>query len=179
MRGFTSSLLACTVALVMLVLSLSLRSEPLRAVAVFIAAGLLYHGWGCLRPRLQSRFGLVGLSVTFSTGALACAWSGLNVARFYLYNPANGGHCNLLHLLRNSLHHAGGDPVVLGNLGSRTPRCRSHLSLLDTFPICPQEGVIRPQNPLESRSIAILSRTFHSEYPCDPIPTLSANRGWL
>lgn len=83
-------LLAGTIALVMLVMSLTLRSEPLRAVAVLIATGSLCYGWIRLRPP-QSGFGLVRLRVAFSMGALACTWSGLNVVRFYLYNPAMEG----------------------------------------------------------------------------------------
>jgi hypothetical protein len=76
------------VALVMLGFSLTLRSELLRATAVLIAAGSITYGWVSLRKKLQSRLGVVLLGAGLSTLALGCAWSGLNVARFYLYNPA-------------------------------------------------------------------------------------------
>ncbi len=76
------------VALVMLGFSLTLRSELLRATAVLITAGSITYGWVSLRKKLQSRLGVVLLGAGLSTLALGCAWSGLNVARFYLYNPA-------------------------------------------------------------------------------------------
>ncbi len=92
MRHFTSSLLACTIALVMLLVSLSLPFEPLRAAAVLITAGSIWYGWVRLRKNLQTRIGLLCLlGVGISALALACAWSGLNVVRFYLYNPAMEG----------------------------------------------------------------------------------------
>jgi hypothetical protein len=84
----SSAVPAVLVALVMLVLSLTLRSEPLRAVAVLIAAGSITYGSVTLRKKLQSRLGLILLGAGLSTLALGCAWSGLNVVRFYLYNPA-------------------------------------------------------------------------------------------
>lgn len=83
-----SVVLTVLVALVMLWFSLTLRSEPLRAFAVVIAAGSITYGWISLRKNLQSRLGVVLLGAGLSTLALGCAWSGLNVARFYLYNPA-------------------------------------------------------------------------------------------
>jgi len=83
-----SAVLTVLVALVMLWFSLTLRSEPLRAFAVVIAAGSITYGWISLRKNLQSRLGVVLLGAGLSTLALGCAWSGLNVARFYLYNPA-------------------------------------------------------------------------------------------
>ncbi|HKU27520.1 MAG TPA: hypothetical protein VJQ54_18755 [Candidatus Sulfotelmatobacter sp.] len=76
------------IVLVMLGLSLTLSSEPLRAVAVLIAAGSISYAWISLRKNLQSRTGVILLGAGLSTLALGCAWSGLNVARFYLYNPA-------------------------------------------------------------------------------------------
>jgi hypothetical protein len=76
------------VALVMLGFSVTLRSEPLRAAAVLIAAGSITYGWVSLHKKLQSRLGVVLLGAGLSTLALGCAWSGLNVVRFYLYNPA-------------------------------------------------------------------------------------------
>jgi hypothetical protein len=91
MRRLMLGLLACTIALVMLLLSLSFRLEPLRAIAILIAAGSICYGWVRVRPHLQSRIGLVAFSVAFSMLAFACAWSGLNVIRFYLYNPAMEG----------------------------------------------------------------------------------------
>jgi hypothetical protein len=86
-----SAVLTVLVALVMLWFSLTLRSEPLRAFAVVIAAGSITYGWISLRKNLQSRLGVVLLGAGLSTLALGCAWSGLNVARFYLYNPAIEG----------------------------------------------------------------------------------------
>ena len=79
-------LLACTITVVMLWLSLTLRSELLRGVAVLNAASSITYGWVSLRR--QSRLGVVLLGAGLSTLVLGCAWSGLNVARFYLYNSA-------------------------------------------------------------------------------------------
>ncbi len=79
---------AVLIALVMLGLSLTLSSEPLRAVAVLVAAGSISYAWVSLRKNLQSRTGVILLGAGLSSLALGCAWSGLNVARFYLYNPA-------------------------------------------------------------------------------------------
>lgn len=88
MRHVAHGSLACSIALVMLLLSLTLRSEPQRAVAVLIAAGSISYLWRSFRKNLQSRLGMVLLGTGLSTLALGCAWSGLNVVRFYLYNPA-------------------------------------------------------------------------------------------
>jgi hypothetical protein len=83
-----SVVLTLLVALVMLWFSLTLRSETLRTVAVLIAAGSIAYGYISLRKNLQSRLGVLLLGAGLSTLTLGCAWSGLNVARFYLYNPA-------------------------------------------------------------------------------------------
>jgi len=80
--------LTVLVALLMLLFSLTLRSEPLRAAAVLIAAGSIAYAWVSLHKKLESRLGVILLGAGLSTLALGCAWSGLNVARFYLYNPA-------------------------------------------------------------------------------------------
>jgi hypothetical protein len=88
MRRIVPDLLACAIASVTLVLSLSFRSEPLRAVMVVISGSSLCCAWHVIRPHVQSRLGVVLLGVGLSTLALGCAWSGLNVMRFYLYNPA-------------------------------------------------------------------------------------------
>jgi hypothetical protein len=90
MRRFTPGLLTCSIALVTLLLSLSLRSEPLRAIAVLVTVALLSFGWIWLRPHLEHRFVLVG-RIAFSMGVLGCVWSGLNVVRFYVYNSAMEG----------------------------------------------------------------------------------------
>jgi hypothetical protein len=83
-----SAALTVLVALVVLGLSLTLRSEALRAAGVLIAAGSITYGWVSLHKKLQSRLGVVLLGTGLSALALGCAWSGLNVVRFYLYNPA-------------------------------------------------------------------------------------------
>ena len=91
MTRWTSGLLACTIAVIMLLLSLSFRSEPLRAVGVLLAGGSIWYAWFTFGPRIQSRPGLVLLSVALLTLILACTWSGLNVVRYYLYDPAIEG----------------------------------------------------------------------------------------
>lgn len=91
MRRWTSGLLACTIAVAILLLSFSFRSEPLRAVGALMAGGSICYAWFTLRPRVQSRPGLVLLSVALLTLILACTWSGLNVVRYYLYDPAIEG----------------------------------------------------------------------------------------
>jgi len=79
------------IAAVMLALSLTIRSENQRAVAVLVASGLVCYAWIVLRARVKSRLGLGLLGSGLATLVLACAWSGLNVARFHLYNPAIEG----------------------------------------------------------------------------------------
>jgi hypothetical protein len=83
-----TGVLAIGIALLMIGVSLALRSEVQRAAAVLIAAGSIGYAWTMLRNRLQSRLGLGLLGSGLSTLAIACAWSGLNVVRFYLYDPA-------------------------------------------------------------------------------------------
>ena len=54
-----NAVLTVVVALVALWFSLTLRSEPLRAVAVLIAAGSITYGWVHVRKNLQSRLGVI------------------------------------------------------------------------------------------------------------------------
>lgn len=91
MRRWTPGLLASTIAIVMLFLSLSFRSEPLRAIGVLVAAGSLCYAWVTLLARIQSGPDLVVLRAALFTLTLACTWSALNVVRYYLYNPAIEG----------------------------------------------------------------------------------------
>jgi hypothetical protein len=87
-RNATTGVLAVAIALVMIGVSLALRSEAQRAAAVLVAAGSIGYAWVTLRNHLQSWLGLCLLGTGLSTLAIACAWSGLNVVRFCLYDPA-------------------------------------------------------------------------------------------
>ena len=89
MSRFAVGLLVCGIALVLLVLSLSVRSEPLRACLVVGAGSMLWVGFARLGQYSHSRFTLTGMVLAFSMVALSCVWSGLNVIRFYLHNPAH------------------------------------------------------------------------------------------
>ena len=84
----SAAAIALLVALIMLWFSLTLRSELPRAVAAFFAFGSTIYAWVSLRKKLQSRLPAILLGAGLSTLALACAWSGLNVVRYYLYDPA-------------------------------------------------------------------------------------------
>jgi hypothetical protein len=87
-RNATTGVLAVAIALVMIGVSLTLRSEAQRATAVLISAGSIGYAWVRLRNNLQSRLGLGLLGTGLLTLVTACAWSGLNVVRFCLYDPA-------------------------------------------------------------------------------------------
>jgi hypothetical protein len=87
-RNATPGVLAVGIALIMIGVSLTLRSEAQRATAVLIAAGSIGYAWVRLRNYLQSWLGLGLLGTGLLTLAIACTWSGLNVVRFCLYDPA-------------------------------------------------------------------------------------------
>jgi hypothetical protein len=80
--------------LFMLGLSLTVRSEILRAVADLIAFVSIGFGWVILREKARSLLGLGWLFSGFLILVTGCVWSGLNVARFYLYDPAIIGRAN-------------------------------------------------------------------------------------
>lgn len=70
-----------------LVVSGILLSEPGRAFASVLCMLLLIHSWIVQRRYTQSRERLVLLSLALSLPALAALWLGLNVLRFYSYDP--------------------------------------------------------------------------------------------
>jgi len=70
-----------------LVVSGILLSEPGRAVASVLCILLLIQSWVIQRKYARSRERLVLLSLALSLPALAALWLGLNVLRFYSYNP--------------------------------------------------------------------------------------------
>jgi RHS repeat-associated protein len=70
-----------------LVVSGILLSEPGRAVASVLCIPLLIQSWVIQRKYARSRERLVLLSLVLSLPALAAFWLGLNVLRFYLYDP--------------------------------------------------------------------------------------------
>ena len=82
----TWSLFAVFVVFV-LVVSGILLSEPGRAVASVLCILLLIQSWVIQRKYARSRERLVLLSLALSLPALAALWLGLNVLRFYSYNP--------------------------------------------------------------------------------------------
>src|SRR5215472_16606980 len=70
-----------------LVVSGILLSEPGRAVASVLCILLLIQSWVVQRKYARSRERLVLLSLFLSLPALAAVWLGLNVLRFYSYDP--------------------------------------------------------------------------------------------
>ena len=70
-----------------LVASGILVSEPGRAVASILCILLLIESWVVQRKYARSRERLVLLSLVLSLPALAALWLGLNVLRFYSYDP--------------------------------------------------------------------------------------------
>jgi hypothetical protein len=70
-----------------LVVSGILLSELGRAVASVLCILLLIQSWIIQRKYARSRERLVLLSLVLSLPALAAFWLGLNVLRFYLYDP--------------------------------------------------------------------------------------------
>lgn len=70
-----------------LVVSGILLSEPGRAVASVLCILLLIQSWVIQRKYARSRERLVLLSLALSLPALAALWLGLNVLRFYTYDP--------------------------------------------------------------------------------------------
>ena len=66
-----------------------LRSEPGRAVASFVCLALLMQCWFTQRRYVKSRERLVLVALALSLPALASVWLGLNVLRFYSYDPVS------------------------------------------------------------------------------------------
>ncbi len=66
------------------------QSEPGRAVLAVLSLGLVVQCWFAQRPFLNTRAGVVLLSLALSLPALGSLWLGLNVVRFYSYTPESG-----------------------------------------------------------------------------------------
>ena len=66
-----------------------LRSEPGRAVASVVCLALVMQSWFTQRRYVKSRERLVLVALALSLPALASVWLGLNVLRFYSYDPAS------------------------------------------------------------------------------------------
>jgi hypothetical protein len=64
-----------------------LRSEPGRAVASVVCLALVMQSWSTQRRYVKSRERLVLVALALSLPALASVWLGLNVLRFYSYDP--------------------------------------------------------------------------------------------
>ena len=65
------------------------RSEPGRAVASLVCLALVMQSWFTQRQIVKSREGLVLIALALSLPALASVWLGLNVLRFYSYDPVS------------------------------------------------------------------------------------------
>lgn len=65
------------------------RSEPGRAVASVVCLGLVIQSWLTQRRYVKSRERLVLVALALSLPALASVWLGLNVLRFYSYDPVS------------------------------------------------------------------------------------------
>ena len=65
------------------------RSEPGRAVASVVCLGLVIQSWFTQRKYVKSRERLVLVALALSLPALASVWLGLNVLRFYSYDPVS------------------------------------------------------------------------------------------
>jgi hypothetical protein len=65
------------------------RSEPGRAVASLVCLGLVIQSWFTQRRYVKSRERLVLVALALSLPALASVWLGLNVLRFYSYDPVS------------------------------------------------------------------------------------------
>jgi hypothetical protein len=65
------------------------RSEPGRAVASVVCLGLVIQSWLTQRRYVKSRERLVLVALGLSLPALASVWLGLNVLRFYSYDPVS------------------------------------------------------------------------------------------
>lgn len=66
-----------------------LRSEPGRAVASVVCLALVMQSWFTQRRYVKSRERLVLVALALSLPALASVWLGLNVLRFYSYDPVS------------------------------------------------------------------------------------------
>ncbi len=66
-----------------------LRSEPGRAVASVVCLALVMQSWFTQRRYVKSRETLVLVALALSLPALASVWLGLNVLRFYSYDPVS------------------------------------------------------------------------------------------
>jgi hypothetical protein len=75
-------------------------SEPGRAVASVLCILLLIQSWVTQRKYLRSRERVVLLSLALSLPALAALWLGLNVMRFYSYDPESPAqfHSAVIHI---------------------------------------------------------------------------------
>jgi hypothetical protein len=65
------------------------RSEPGRAVASVTCLALVIQSWFTQRRYVKSRERLVLVALVLSLPALASVWLGLNVLRFYSYDPVS------------------------------------------------------------------------------------------
>lgn len=65
------------------------RSEPGRAVASVVWLGLVIQSWFMQRRYVKSRERLILVALALSLPALASVWLGLNVLRFYSYDPVS------------------------------------------------------------------------------------------
>ena len=65
------------------------RSEPGRAVASVVCLALVMQSWFTQRRYVKSRERLVLVALALSLPALASVWLGLNVLRFYSYDPVS------------------------------------------------------------------------------------------
>lgn len=65
------------------------RSEPGRAVASVVCLGLVIQSWLTQRRYVKRRERLILVALALSLPALASVWLGLNVLRFYSYDPVS------------------------------------------------------------------------------------------
>jgi hypothetical protein len=66
-----------------------LRSQPGRAVASVVCLALVMQSWFTQRRYVKTRERLVLVALALSLPALASVWLGLNVLRFYSYDPVS------------------------------------------------------------------------------------------
>ena len=70
-----------------LIMSGNIRSQPARAAAAVLSLGLVLESWFAQRRYSRTGSGLALLTFILSLPALGSLWLGLNLVRFYSYEP--------------------------------------------------------------------------------------------